>query len=127
MTNEPITITEFLAWRIVAAPNWMCLVTSFFLADYSSANVGGSSRHTNDRNPELHVRTAKSHVRFGLIAATSENSLCAGLFTTLLKKFGLLLCTQLVERLEHQTDLFSVFGFRVHLLKPIHQRGIFGT
>ena len=34
---------------------------------------------------------------------------------------------QLVERLEHQTDLLSVFGFRVHFLKPIHQRGIFGT
>jgi hypothetical protein len=33
MTNEPITITDFLAWRIVAAPNWMCLVTSLFLAD----------------------------------------------------------------------------------------------
>jgi hypothetical protein len=35
--------------------------------------------------------------------------------------------TQLVERLEDQTDLLSVFGFRVHFLKPIHQRGIFGT
>ena len=35
--------------------------------------------------------------------------------------------TQLVERLEHQTDLLSVLGFRVHFLKPIHQRGIFGT
>jgi hypothetical protein len=35
--------------------------------------------------------------------------------------------TQLVKRLEHQTDLLSVFGFRVHFLKAIHQRGIFGT
>jgi hypothetical protein len=51
----------------------------------------------------------------------------AGLFAAFFEKFGSLLCTQLVERLEHQTDLFSVFGFRVHLLKPIHQRGIFGT
>jgi hypothetical protein len=42
----------------------------------------------------------------------------------IVEKFGLLLCAQLVERLEHQADLFSVFGFRVHFLKPIHQRGI---
>jgi hypothetical protein len=34
----------------------------------------------------------------------------------------LLPCTQLVERFEHQTDLLSVFGFRVRVLKASARR-----
>ena len=36
-------------------------------------------------------------------------------------------CTQLVERLYRRTDLLTVLGFRVHVLNPVHQRGILGA
>ena len=39
----------------------------------------------------------------------------------------LLIRTQLVERHERRTDLLTVLGLRVDLLKPDHQRDIFGT
>ena len=33
---------------------------------------------------------------------------------------SLLLCTQLVERLERRADLLAVLGIRIHILKPVH-------
>ena len=33
---------------------------------------------------------------------------------------SLLLCTQLVERLERRANLLAVLGIRIHILKPVH-------
>jgi hypothetical protein len=40
---------------------------------------------------------------------------------------SLLLRTQLVERVERRADLFAFLGIRIHILKAVHQRDIFGT
>lgn len=39
----------------------------------------------------------------------------------------LLLCTRLIERRQCRLDIHASVGFRINVLKPVHQRDIFGT
>ena len=69
-------------------------------------------------------------VRFGLLPAVyypSYRSITLKEKTSLFFVRPLFQCTQLVERLYRRTDLLTVLGIRVHVLNPVHQRGILGA